>query len=47
MKNFEFLLTAYLAVWGIFLVFEFVVSSRVSSLEKELRRLRAELERKD
>jgi len=40
LKNFEFLLAAYLVVWGIFMLFETSVARRVARLEQELDRVR-------
>ena len=43
MKNFEFLFTAWIAVWAVFFVYELSVASRVSRLRDEVERLKQQL----
>jgi len=40
MKNFEFLFTAWIAVWAIFFLYEVSVARRLSRLRDELDRLK-------
>ncbi|MBI3404077.1 MAG: CcmD family protein [Acidobacteria bacterium] len=40
MKNFESLFAAYLAVWGVFLIYHFTVARRVARLADEIDRLK-------
>ncbi len=43
MKNFHFLLTAWIAVWAVFFAYELSVASRVSKLRDDLERLKQQL----
>lgn len=43
MKNFHFLLTAWIAVWAVFFVYELSVASRVSKLRDDIERLKRQL----
>ena len=43
MKNFEFLLAAYMAFWLIFLAYHFTIAQRLSRAEQELERLKHQL----
>jgi CcmD family protein len=40
MKNFEFLFTAWIAVWAIFFLYEVSVARRLSRLQDEIERLK-------
>jgi CcmD family protein len=40
MKNFEFLFTAWIAVWAIFFLYEVSVARRLSRLHDEIERLK-------
>ena len=40
MKNFEFLFTAWIAVWAIFFLYEVSVARRLSQLRDEIDRLK-------
>jgi CcmD family protein len=40
MKNFEFLFTAWIAVWAIFFLYEVSVARRIARLRDELDRLK-------
>jgi CcmD family protein len=40
MKNFEFLFTAWIAVWAIFFLYEVSVARRLSRLRDEIERLK-------
>jgi hypothetical protein len=42
-KNFHFLLTAWIAVWAVFFAYELSVASRVAKLRDDLERLKQEL----
>jgi hypothetical protein len=42
-KNFHFLLTAWIAVWAVFFVYELSVASRVSKLRDDIDRLKRQL----
>lgn len=43
MKNFEFLFTAWIAVWAVFFVYEISVGRRLSQLRQEVDRLKQQL----
>ncbi|MGD0956810.1 MAG: hypothetical protein ABR953_08245 [Candidatus Acidiferrales bacterium] len=43
MKNFQFLFEAWMAVWAVFLVYEFSVARRVAQLRDEIDRLKQQL----
>ena len=43
MKNFHFLLTAWIAVWAVFFGYELSVASRVSKLRDDIERLKRQL----
>jgi CcmD family protein len=43
MKNMGSLLAAYMAVWAIFLVYQFTVSRRLARLQDEVARLKERL----
>jgi CcmD family protein len=43
MKNFQFLFEAWMAVWAVFLVYEFSVARRMSRLRDEIERLKEQL----
>jgi hypothetical protein len=43
MKNFHFLLTAWIAVWAVFFAYEVSVSSRLSRLREDIDRLKQQL----
>jgi CcmD family protein len=43
MRNFHFLLTAWIAVWAVFFVYELSVASRVARLRDEIERLKHQL----
>jgi CcmD family protein len=43
MKNFNFLFEAWMAVWAVFLVYEFSVGRRVARLRDEIDRLKQQL----
>jgi hypothetical protein len=43
LRNFHFLLTAWIAVWAVFFAYEFSVASRVSKLQDDLERLKQQL----
>ena len=45
MKNFEFLLAAYLAFWAIFFAYQFTISRRLTRAEEDLHRLKQQLSR--
>jgi CcmD family protein len=45
MKNLDSVLAAYLAVWAIFLVYDFTVSRRMAQLQDEVQRLKETLKR--
>ncbi|MGH9715803.1 MAG: hypothetical protein ACRD4R_03605 [Candidatus Acidiferrales bacterium] len=40
MKDFQFLFTAWIAVWVVFLLYEVTVARRVSKLRDEINRLK-------
>ena len=42
-RNLHFLMAAYIAVWAIFLVYQFTVSRRLAQLSDEVRRLKETL----
>jgi hypothetical protein len=43
MRDFEFLFTAWMAVWAVFLIYELSVAHRMSQLRDELERLKQQL----
>lgn len=43
MKNFHFLLTAWIAVWAVFFAYELSVANRVSKLRDDIERLKRQL----
>jgi CcmD family protein len=43
MKNFEFLFTAWIAVWAVFFIYEISVGRRLSQLRQEVERLKQQL----
>jgi CcmD family protein len=43
MKNFQFLFTAWIAVWAVFFLYEVSVGRRVSQLRDEIERLKQQL----
>ncbi|MBZ5694799.1 MAG: hypothetical protein LAN36_05505 [Acidobacteriia bacterium] len=43
MSNFHFLLTAWMAVWAVFFVYELSVASRVARLREDVDRLKQQL----
>jgi cell division protein FtsL len=43
MKNFEFLLTAWIVVWAVFFVYEVTVARRITQVREEIARLRQQL----
>ena len=43
MRNFHFLLSAWIAVWAVFFVYELSVASRVSRLRDDIERLKRQL----
>ena len=43
MSNFHFLLTAWIAVWAVFFLYEVSVASRVARLREEVDRLKQQL----
>jgi len=43
LRNFHFLLTAWIAVWAVFFAYELSVASRVSKLRDDLERLKQQL----
>ena len=43
MKNFNFLLAAWMAVWAVFFVYELSVASRVSKLRDDIESLKRQL----
>jgi cell division protein FtsL len=43
MKDFHFLLTAWIAVWAIFFAYEISVASRISRLRHEIERLKQQI----
>ena len=45
MKNLESLMAAYLAVWGIFFVYQITVARRLARLQSEVERLKETLRR--
>ena len=40
MKNLNFLVAAYVAIWAIFCVYLFTVARRMASLQDDIRRLK-------
>ena len=43
MKNFEFLLTAWIVDWAIFFAYEITVARRITQVREEIARLRQQL----
>ncbi len=43
MRNFHFLLAAWMAVWAVFFGYELSVASRVSKLRDDIERLKEQL----
>ena len=43
MKNFHFLLSAWIAVWAVFFAYELSVASRLSKLSEDIERLKRQL----
>ena len=43
MKNFNFLLAAWMAVWAVFFIYELSVASRVSKLRDDIESLKRQL----
>jgi cell division protein FtsL len=43
MKDFHFLLTAWIAVWAIFFAYEISVASRISRLRQDIERLKQQI----
>ncbi|MBZ5501732.1 MAG: CcmD family protein [Acidobacteriia bacterium] len=43
MKNFQYLFTAWMAVWAVFFVYELSIASRVARLRDEVERLKQQL----
>ena len=43
MKHFHFLLSAWIAVWAVFFVYELSVASRLGKLRDEMERLKRQL----
>jgi CcmD family protein len=43
MKNFQFLFSAWIAVWAVFFLYEVSVARRVSQLRDEIERLRQQM----
>jgi CcmD family protein len=45
MKNFEFLFSAWMAVWAVFFVYEVSVARRMARLGEEIAQLREQVRR--
>jgi hypothetical protein len=43
LRNFHFLLTAWIAVWAVFFAYQLSVASRVAKLRDDLERLKQQL----
>lgn len=43
MRNFHFLLAAWMAVWAVFFVYELSLASRVGKLRDDIERLKRQL----
>jgi hypothetical protein len=43
LRNFHFLLTAWIAVWAVFFAYELSVAGRVAKLRDDLERLKQQL----
>jgi len=43
MKNFQFLVAAWMAVWAVFFIYQLSVSTRISRLQDEIDRLKQQL----
>jgi CcmD family protein len=44
MKNFDFLFTAWMVVWGVFFAYEISVARRISQVRQEIGRLKQQLQ---
>jgi hypothetical protein len=42
-RNFQFLFSAWIAVWAVFFIYELSVASRVSKLRDDIERLKRQL----
>jgi hypothetical protein len=42
-SDFKFLFTAWMAVWAIFLIYEFTIARRMSQLRDDLNRLKQQM----
>jgi uncharacterized small protein (DUF1192 family) len=42
-RNFHFLLAAWMAVWAVFFVYELSIASRVAKLREDIERLKQQL----
>jgi uncharacterized small protein (DUF1192 family) len=42
-KNFHFLLAAWMAVWAVFFVYELTIASRITKLREDIERLKQQL----
>ena len=43
MKHFHFLLSAWIAVWAVFFIYELSVASRLSKIRDDIERLKRQL----
>jgi hypothetical protein len=43
LRNFHFLLTAWIAVWAVFFAYQLSIASRVAKLRDDLERLKQQL----
>jgi CcmD family protein len=43
MRNFHFLLAAWMAVWAVFFVYQLSVAERISRLREEVERLKRQM----
>jgi CcmD family protein len=46
MKNFEFLFSAWMVVWGVFFVYEVTVARRIAQTREEIERLKQQLQQR-
>ena len=46
MKNFEFLFTAWMVVWGVFFAYELSVARRITEVREEIERLKQQLQQR-
>jgi hypothetical protein len=46
MKNFEFLFTAWMVVWGVFFAYELSVAKRITQVREEIARLKQQLQQR-